>query len=80
MSDDRTNQAAQFLASEFSANKPFDPIPSSIAPQSMEESYAVQVEYLSLLHDLRGEFGGYKVAYTTATMQQRSGLKEPGFG
>lgn len=80
MPDNRTKQAAQFFASEFRANKPFDSIPSSIAPQSIDESYVVQGEYLSLISDLRGDFGGYKIAYTTATMQQRSGLKEPGFG
>ena len=80
MSDERAEQAAQFLASEFRAHRMFDSVDASIAPRSIEESYDVQAEYLRLLSDLRGEFGGYKVAYTTAAMQQRSGLKEPGFG
>ena len=80
MSGDRAKQAAQFLASEFRANRMFDSVDASIAPQSIEESYVVQDEYLHLLCDLRGEVGGYKVAYTTAAMQQRSGLNEPAFG
>ncbi len=80
MSDDRVRQAAQFLAGEYQAHKGFAPIPSSIAPQSIQEAYAVQAEYLRLLSEWRGEFGGYKVAYTTAAMRQRSGLSEPGFG
>ena len=56
-----------------------DIIESRVAPTDDDLASDESLD-LRLLSDLRGEFGGYKVAYTTAAMQQRSGLKEPGFG
>ena len=37
----------------------------------------MQREYLKLLAEAQGAVAGYKLAYTTATMQQRAGWHEP---
>ena len=37
----------------------------------------MQREYLKLLSEAQGEVAGYKLAYTTAAMQQQAGWTEP---
>jgi 2-keto-4-pentenoate hydratase len=69
--------AAQSLFAEYQAGQPFTALPGPWAINTIEEAYAVQKEYLKLLAENQGEVAGYKLAYTTAAMQQQAGWTEP---
>ena len=69
--------AAQALFAEYQAGEPFTALPGPWAINTIEEAYAVQREYLQLLSGAQGVVAGYKLAYTTAAMQQQAGWTEP---
>ena len=50
------------------------------APRTVDEAYAVQEAFQDIISQARGPVAGYKIAYTTTTMQQNSGVSEPGAG
>lgn len=78
MPDEKTIlEAAQALFSEYQANRTFTALPGPWNIDSIPDAYAVQREYLKMLAEVQGEVAGYKLAYTTATMQQRAGWHEP---
>ena len=64
----RVTEAAAYIAGEYAAHRMIEPFPRYLGPQGIEEAYAVQQAYLEMLAKTRGPFGGYKIAYTTATM------------
>ena len=78
MPDERTIlEAAQTLFEEYQSNRTFTALPGPWNIDAIPDAYAVQREYLKLLGQVQGEVAGYKLAYTTATMQQRAGWHEP---
>ena len=76
----RVTEAAAYIASEYKAHRMIEPFPQYLGPQGIEEAYAVQQAYLEMLSKTRGPFGGYKIAYTTATMRDRLGIDQPALG
>ncbi len=71
------SDAARALFAEYQAGEAFTALPGPWGIESIAEAYAVQREYLKLLADVQGEVAGYKLAYTTPTMQQQAGWDEP---
>ena len=70
-------EAARSLFDEYRSNRTFTALPGPWNIETIPDAYAVQREYLRLLAQVQGEVAGYKLAYTTATMQQRAGWHEP---
>lgn len=70
-------EAAHSLFEEYRSNRTFTALPGPWNIDTIPDAYAVQKEYLKLLCQVQGEVAGYKLAYTTATMQQRAGWHEP---
>ena len=70
-------QAARSLFAQYQANETFTALPGPWSIATIPEAYAVQREYLGFLAEVQGRVAGYKLAYTTATMQQRAGWHEP---
>ena len=72
----RFEQAAKWLHDAHERRERFAPFPAELAPQSVEDAYAVQADYVGLRHDRLGPVVGYKVAVTTAAMRQLTGLSD----
>ena len=72
----RFEQAAQWLYDAHQRRERFAPIPDELAPQSVDDAYAVQADYVGLRHELLGPVIGYKVAVTTAAMRKLTGLSD----
>ena len=73
----KSTDAAHFLFDQHQARRQFAPLPKAVAPQTIDEAYLVQGAYLDLMSQQYGPLAGYKLAYTTPTMQERAGLTEP---
>jgi 2-keto-4-pentenoate hydratase len=73
----RTLQAARFLLEAHRAREPFRPIPETCAPRTVDEAYAVQETFYTLLAATRGPVAGYKIALTSPVMQQMVGFHAP---
>ena len=73
----RIQQAARFVFEERQTRKPFEPIPDTFAPRTIDEAYAAQDELHKLLADTYGPLARYKIALTTRAMQQIVGLNDP---
>ena len=69
--------AAGALFAEYQGGQPFTALPGPWNIGTISEAYAVQSEYLKLLAEAQGQVAGYKLAYTTAAMQQQAGWTEP---
>ncbi len=69
--------AAHSLFTEYLGGQPFTALPGPWNIAAIEEAYVVQKEYLKLLARVQGEVTGYKLAYTTAAMQEQAGWTEP---
>lgn len=70
-------EAAQSLFAEYQNGDPFTALPGPWDIDTIAKAYAVQKEYLKLLAEAQGQVAGYKLAYTTAAMQQQAGWEEP---
>jgi 2-keto-4-pentenoate hydratase len=75
--DDRIQQAARFLCEAHRARKPFEPMPTTLAPRTVDEAYAMQEWFHTYMGDLHGPVAGYKVALTTPVMRQMVGFHAP---
>ena len=75
--NDTILQAARSLFAQYQANETFTALPGPWSIETIPQAYAVQREYLRFLAEVQGKLAGYKLAYTTATMQQRAGWHEP---
>ena len=78
--NNRIEQAAEYQAAQYQARKPLDLMLQSFAPQTMAEAYAVQAGMVSRLAETRGPTAGYKIAYTSAVMRERTGVGQPCYG
>src|SRR5262245_26217362 len=72
----RFEQAAKWLYEAHERRERFGPFPEDLAPQSVEDAYAVQADYVGLRHDRLGPVVGYKVAVTTPAMRKLTGLSD----
>ncbi len=73
-------RAAEYQAERHLAREPLDLMLQPFAPQTMADAYAVQELLVERLAAQRGPAAGYKVAYTSALMRQRTGVSEPCYG
>ena len=71
----RVSQAAEALQQQF-RNKEKYLLEGDLLPESINEAYEVQAAYQGALSKDYGAVAGYKVAYTTAALQQSSGIDE----
>jgi len=76
-SANRIAEQARELFGIYQAGQTFPPLPEPFASGTVDDAYPLQVEYLKLLVDSQGPVTGYKLAYTTATMQQIAGWNQP---
>ena len=75
--EDRVQRAARFLHEAHSARAAYQPIPDAFTPRNIDEAYDIQETFHELLAPERGAIAGYKVALTTAVMQQMVGFGHP---
>ena len=76
--DQRIDAAAAAILADHKAGVRFGPLPDDLRPADVDEAYAVQ----AALHRLltaggRGPIVGYKIALTSAAMQQMVGIDRP---
>lgn len=74
--DPRLKRAAWFLVDGHAERENFGPFPEDARPRSVEESYAVQDEFVTLKSRSCGSMVGYKIALTTAAMRAMVGLDD----
>jgi 2-oxo-3-hexenedioate decarboxylase/2-keto-4-pentenoate hydratase len=77
MVEGRIQQAARFLFEAHRARQPFGPMPEACAPRTVDEAYAVQEAFQTLMAEAHGPVAGYKIALTTPAMQQMVGFHAP---
>ncbi|MCH9672963.1 MAG: fumarylacetoacetate hydrolase family protein [Gammaproteobacteria bacterium] len=80
METSKAIEAATALHEDFATAHPNRPFAEEVRPTSIDDAYAIQEQFLALREADGDVLSGYKLAYTTATMQNRSGLKEPALG
>lgn len=69
--------AARFIADAHVGRAPFQNLPETIAPRTIEEAYAAQEALRDLWAPLYGPVGGLKIATTTKVMQALMGIDHP---
>jgi len=74
--DPRLKRAAWFLVDGHAEREPFGPFPEDARPRSVEESYAVQDQFVALKSRVCGPVVGYKIALTTTAMRAMVGLDD----
>lgn len=74
--DPRLKRATWFLVDGHAERENFSPFPEDARPRSVEESYAVQDEFVTLKSRACGPVVGYKIALTTAAMRAMVGLDD----
>ena len=75
--EDRLQRAARFLYEEHLARRPFEPMPTTLVPHTVDEAYAVQERFHTYMAQTQGLVAGYKIALTTPVMQQMVGFHAP---
>ena len=73
-------EAAELIFEKYRTVQPFDRLPDSLFPKTLEDAYSIQKELHCMLSSLWGPLAGYKLAYTTPIMQERAGLDHPVLG
>ena len=72
----RVSQASEALQRQLKAKEKYL-LEGDLLPESIGEAYEVQAAYQGALSAEFGPVAGYKIAYTTAALQQSSGINEP---
>ena len=80
VSGDKVQRAAKFLYEAHQARDRYEPIPDDISPRDISEAYDIQEAFHELLIPERGPIVGYKIALTTAVMQEMVGFGHPASG
>ena len=73
-------EAGTWLFEAHERREPFRPLPQALAPRTEEEAYAVQDAFVALRANKRGGIAGYKIALSSAAMQQFVGVERPQAG
>ena len=69
-------EAAEALLQQFRDKEKYL-LEGDLLPEGVDEAYQVQAAYQGALSADFGAVAGYKIAYTTAALQQASGISEP---
>ena len=72
----RVTQSADVLLQQFRSKEKYL-LEGDLLPESVDEAYRIQAAYQGALSSDYGDVAGYKIAYTTAALQQASGISEP---
>ncbi len=72
----RVTQSANALLRQFRSKEKYL-LEGELLPESIAEAYEIQAAYQGALTGDYGPVAGYKIAYTTAALQQASGISEP---
>jgi 2-oxo-3-hexenedioate decarboxylase/2-keto-4-pentenoate hydratase len=72
----RVTQSADALLQQFRGKEKYL-LDGDLLPESVDEAYQIQGAYQGGLAAEYGAVAGYKIAYTTAALQQASGISEP---
>ena len=72
----RVTQSADALLQQFRGKEKYL-LEGELLPESIAEAYDIQAAYQGALTGDYGAVAGYKIAYTTAALQQASGISEP---
>ena len=72
----RISDASEVLLRQFRGKEKYL-LEGDLLPESIDEAYEVQAAYQGALAKDFGAVAGYKIAYTTAALQQSSGISEP---
>lgn len=75
--ESKIERAAASLFNDYSAQRAYSLMEQDFAPDSLEEAYAIQESLLELHSESQGPLAGYKVAFTSSAIQQRTGISEP---
>ena len=75
----KSQRAARLLAGQYRDRTRYS-LDEESAPRTVDEAYAIQEAFQSIMSQARGPIAGYKIAYTTTTMQRNAGVSEPGAG
>ena len=77
--DAKIQQAAQTLSGQFRAKQLYA-LEDRLMPSGLEEAYLIQREFQNDISKDQGPIAGYKLAYTTAVLQQANGVSDPCLG
>jgi len=75
----KIQQAAQTLSEQFRANQLYV-LEDRFMPSDLDEAYSIQREFQKDISQDQGPIAGYKLAYTTAALQQANGVSDPCLG
>ena len=76
---EKAQRAAAVLAEQYRTNQLYV-LPDELVPSSIDEAYEIQRQFQTDISRDQGPIAGYKLAYTTAVMQQANGVTEPCMG
>ena len=75
----KVQQAAQTLSEQFRAKQLYF-LENRLVPSDLDEAYSIQREFQTDISQEQGPIAGYKLAYTTAALQQANGVSDPCLG
>ncbi|MCH9018234.1 MAG: fumarylacetoacetate hydrolase family protein [Chloroflexi bacterium] len=75
----KVQQAAQTLAQQYRSHQLYL-LDDRLMPSDLEEAYLIQREFQTHISEEQGSIAGYKLAYTTAALQEANGVSEPCLG
>ena len=75
----KVQQAAQVLLTQFN-HKELYSLEERLMPSDLDEAYLIQREFQSHVSEAQGAIAGYKLAYTTAQLQESVGVSDPVLG
>ena len=75
----KVQQAGLALAGQFQSHQLYA-LEDRLMPRDLDEAYVVQREFQRHISEERGAIAGYKLAYTTAALQEANGVSDPCLG
>jgi 2-keto-4-pentenoate hydratase len=73
-------QAAKHLFDAHERRERFAPLPSELAPRTINDAHLIQDAFVALRAEKYGALAGYKIALTSAEMRRFVGVDEPQAG
>ena len=75
----KVQQAGDALASQYKTHQLYA-LDERLMPVDLDEAYLVQREFQRHIAEEQGAIAGYKLAYTTAALQEANGVSDPVLG
>ena len=75
----KVQQAGDTLASQYKTHQLYA-LDERLMPVDLDEAYLVQREFQRHIAEEQGAIAGYKLAYTTAALQEANGVSDPVLG